>query len=223
VPQQLPGPIGPDEAAALRGEVRALSAAIDRLATKLKRDAAPQGTPPTLRGYANENTGAITLLALVVAIDFGIASGMNGVSADLRQAGRWLLLLTTAAALITGLELVGEGLRAASMAWDAVADQGLERRPKVVTVAAAVRLTILVGLMTIVVIAVGLFGLTLDTPFSVGLVRYYAALSVFLLLPELLGRWIAWRKVPQHRPARLAGTLAIFASVLLISWLLIKP
>lgn len=140
--RQPTDPVVQDEAEALRGEIRALSAAIEHLAEKVERPNAPV-EPPTLRAYANENTDEITPLALVVAVAFGIASSMNGASADLREVGCWLLL-TTATALMIGLELVGAGLRALSAAWDAAADQGLERRSKIVTIAAAVRLTLFV-------------------------------------------------------------------------------
>ena len=219
--QQPPQPVAHDESAALRSEVRALSEAIDRLSDKLEQAATPPKPPATLRGYANENTGAITLLALIVAIGFGIATALNSVNADMHPAGRWLLLLTVAIALTIGFELVLAGLRATSLAWDAVTDQALERRPKVVSVAAAVRLTLFAGLLTVAVLLVGLYTVVAEPSFSKGLLQHYIVpLVALLFVPEAIGRWAAWPRRPRGRVVGLLGVLVIIGLMIGIVWFL---
>lgn len=203
-----------------------MSEAIDRLSDKLEQATTPPKPPATLRGYANENNGAITLLALIVAIGFGIAASINSVNADMRPAGRWLLLLTVAIALTISIELVGAGLRATSLAWDAVTDQALERRPlerrpKVVSVAAAVRLTLFAGLLTVAVLFVGLYTLVAEPSFSTGLLQHYVVpLVALLLVPEAIGRWAAWSRRPRGRVIGLLGVLMIIGLMIGIAWFL---
>ncbi len=146
---------------------------------------------------------------------------MGNVSADFRVAGRWIILLIVAAAVTIVAELIGEGIRMAQAAWDTIADQGLERRPKALSVAATIRLTLFVGIMEAAVLFTTALALAAEPAFSFGLLRRaIVPLATLLLLPEALGRWLAWSHRPQGKASALLGCFLIIAGATALVWVL---